>query len=124
MPRKRLAAVPPPDGAADAAADALVRLAMAYAEGAMGREEYEGARRRLQAKAERAEEERRRAAEAVEREVRCEGIEAVWSDLGVLTPEAWRALEVGTRRDIYELLIERVIVNPHGHRRRVSVRWR
>lgn len=124
MPGKRLTSVPPPDGAADAAADALVRLAMAYAEGAMGREEYEGARRRLQAKAERAERERQRAAAGVERESRHEGVEAVWADLRAVTPEAWRSLGVEVRRDLYELLAERVTVHPRGHRRRVVVTWR
>lgn len=48
---------------------------------------------------------------------------AAWQELAEITPEQWRALSPQAQRDIYDLIVERVTVNPATAAQRVEVRF-
>lgn len=95
---------------------ALERLAVAYAEGAMDLSEYQGARRQLVDRLERAEAKHSKQAAKVEDAIVRDGIRYLWEELGRMArhPELLAAMPPLQRRDMYTLLVERVVVHPVG----------
>jgi hypothetical protein len=101
-------------------------LAVGFAEGAMGAAEYQGARKHLLGRLERAEKQLDRQTVRVDDALTLEGLALLWDDLGRISdhPELLTALPVEQRRDLYRALIEKVTVNPIGEKPPVQVRFR
>jgi DNA invertase Pin-like site-specific DNA recombinase len=95
---------------------ALERLAIAYAEGAMELPEYQGARKQLVARMERLGAKHEKQAAKVETALVREGVRYLWDDLSRLSshPELLSEMPALQRRELYQLLVERVIVHPAG----------
>jgi site-specific DNA recombinase len=109
-----------------AAQAALERLALGYAERAMELAEYQGARVKLLQRLERARSQREKQGSRIENSVLLEAIRSLWDDLGRLAahPELLSQMPEQQRRDLYQVLIERIIVYPVGQKPRVEVRFR
>ncbi len=105
---------------------ALERLALAYADGAMELPEYQGARGKLLDRLERARGRREKQITQVEREAVSGAIRVLWGDLGQIAkhPELLTEMPVEQRRELYELLVEKIVVRPMGQKPRVEVRFR
>ncbi len=99
---------------------------MGYADGLMEAAEYQDARQALLRRLERARGEREKRRAQVERSARTEALSALWEDLGQIAahPEILTALPDRQRRELYEALIERVVVHPGGDGARVVVTYR
>lgn len=110
-----------------AARVALERLAVGYADGIMEAGEYQDARRALVGRLERAQAKRARQTARVEKAASTEALRHLWSDLGQIAehPEILSALPDRQRRELYEALLERVVVYPHGTEPRIHAvfRW-
>jgi site-specific DNA recombinase len=109
----------------NAARAASARLVDAYAEGLMDAGEFKAARERQRVRLERAEDKLQRACAKVEKNAMRDTASAVWDDLGRLTPEHFALLSVEARREIFRLMVERVVVNRRGviPRVRCYFRW-
>jgi len=114
------------DREVEAAKAGLERLALAYADGAMGREEYQGARQKLLERLERARARQERQSTQAQNAALLEGIRALWGDLEMIGrhPELLTELPEAERRDLYQLLVERVTVFPVSRKPRIQVQFR
>ena len=102
----------------------LVRLATAYAEGQMDSDEYQGAREKLREKQKRLERDQEKRATKMQTRMAREAAAALREDLGRITVPMIVGLSPEERRELYELFIERVIVNPVGQGDRATVVFR
>ena len=102
----------------------LGKLATMYAGGELGEGEYREARQIQLEKLEKAEERLEKAARRTEDLVRGDLLEDTWRDLGQMTSEQWRELSIQAQRDIYDLILDKVIVNPADKPPRLRVYWR
>lgn len=123
-PKSELPDLRPTRDAIDAVAGALVRLATAYAEGDMTKEEYQGARSKLIAKQTRLEAQLARETRKVETRTAQALTAELREDLRKLTVPMIAAMPARTRRELYEMVIERIDLYPDGHYPRLQVRFR
>jgi DNA invertase Pin-like site-specific DNA recombinase len=122
----------PLEDAVRQAEQALGRLSSMYASGELIEAEYRGARQLQLRRLEKAEERLSRALRRMEDVAQAEILEDAWRNLGTMTREQWRRLSVQAQRDIYDLVLDRVVVYPKDapYRRhkaephRVEVNWR
>ncbi len=133
-PKQRKAPEPltPLREAVEQAEQALGRLTSMYAGGEILEAEYRSARELQLKRLEKAEERLRRAARQSEDLAQGDVIERMWGDLGGMTRAQWGVLSVQAQRDVYDLLLDRIIVHPlkcpsrrkNPETRRVEVYWR
>ncbi|MCL5942128.1 MAG: recombinase family protein [Actinobacteria bacterium] len=118
--------------AVDQVEQALGRLASMYAAGELLEGEYRAARELQLKRLEKAERALERAIARTEDLAQADIIDATWEDLGEMTRAQWRALSVQAQRDIYDLVLDRVVVYPveepsrlrSRKARRIEVYWR
>ncbi|MHB8867493.1 MAG: recombinase family protein [Thermoleophilia bacterium] len=114
------------------AEQALGKLTAMYAGGEILEAEYRSARELQLKRLEKAEERLARAAARSEDLAQGDVIDQMWEDLGEMTRAQWGVLSVQAQRDVYDLLLDRVIVYPlecpgrrtNPEKRRVEVHWR
>jgi hypothetical protein len=112
--------------------ESLGRLAVMRAEGEVDEREFASARSLQRRRQEKLEAQLERETRRLESDARQTLLETAWEDLQQLTTESWASLPVQHRRDIVELVIERIVVDPvSGHNptrmpahKRVRIRWR
>jgi len=110
----------------------LGRLAVMRAEGQIGEEEFVSARELQRKRQSKLETQFERISRRLEGDVKSNLLDETWEDLGQLTAETWKALSLQARRDIIELVIEQIVLDPAvGHdashmaaSKRVRIRWR
>ena len=108
------------------------RLVLMRAEGQSGEAEFQSARTLQRKRQEKLETRLDRMSRQLEGDVRQTLLDAAWSDLGQLTVETWPALSLQAKRDIIELIIDQIVVDPATGRdashmpaeKRVRIRWR
>lgn len=118
--------------AVEQAEQALGRLATMYANGELLEAEYRSARELQLKRLQKAEERLKRAATRSADLAQGDAIDQLWEDLGGMTRTQWGILSVQAQRDVYDLLLDRVVVYPLVHprrrknpeKRRVEVYWR
>ena len=105
---------------------ALERLAVAYADGQMSAPEYQGARRTLQNRLQRATAKRETETTRTQDEALLGALARLWGDLSVMTehPELLAALPEAKRREVYEAMVEKAVVHPAHRKPRVEVSLR
>lgn len=112
--------------------ESLGRLALMRAEGRIGEDEFQSARALQRKRQAKLEAELTRASERLESDVKEALLDEAWEDLAALTEESWHKLSIEARREILDLVIERIVVAPTaGHdashtpaHKRVRIRWR
>lgn len=112
--------------------EALGHLALMRAEEQIGDEEFQSARALQRKRQTKLEAQFERASQRLESDVKATQLDETWEDLAALTAETWKALSLQARRDMLELVIERIVVNPvtsHDYRHvpptsRVCIHWR
>jgi DNA invertase Pin-like site-specific DNA recombinase len=110
----------------------MAHLTTLYIEGRLEEGEYQTARGVQLRKLHDARRRLERAIERAEHRARAAYVESVWGDLGEMTLEQWHALTPKARRDIYDIVVDKVIVYPkenpwRRHRsepHKVKVIWR
>ena len=114
------------------ARETLGRLALMRAEGKIEEDEFAAARSLQRKQQADLEVKFDRASRRLEGSAKAQTLAAVWEDLGALTMEAWQALSVQAKRDILDLVVDHIVVDPAtGHNasrmppdKRVRIRWR
>ena len=109
--------------------ESLGKLAVMAAEGTMGIDEYQTARAMQRRRLEALQAKRERARRNLETSARSQLLQDTWEDLGRVVRESWDVLSVQARRDIIELVIDQIVVDPAKRarmpaRERVRIRWR
>jgi DNA invertase Pin-like site-specific DNA recombinase len=111
--------------------DSLTKLAVMRSEGELGEEEYAAARLRQRKRQDSLEAQVKKATDGLEGSARERLLEETWTDLAALTSASWDALPVQARRDIVELVIEKIVVDPLPPNNtrapagsRIRIRWR
>jgi len=122
--RKDPAPVPPLKEEVRDVEEVLGRLAVMYAGGELLEAEYRAARQTQLRKLERARAKLEKALQRTEALVQADLLEETWRDLGRITKAQWDALSIQAQRDIYDLVLDRVIVSPMGQGPRIRVYWK
>ncbi|MCL5736952.1 MAG: recombinase family protein [Actinobacteria bacterium] len=102
----------------------LGRLTAMYVSGDILEAEYHEARGVQLGKLQEARRRLERAVDRTQAQVQVDMLEELWEELGKITPAQWGALGVQEQRDIYDLILDRVIVNPAKQTPRIRVIWR
>ncbi len=112
--------------------DSLGRLALMRAEGQIAEDEFLSARSLQRKRQEKLEARLDQMSRRLEGDVRQTLLDAAWEDLRGLTAETWSVLSIQAKRDIFELVIAEIVIDPAvGHdythtpvEKRVRIRWR
>lgn len=115
--------------------ESLGRLALMRAEGQIDEVEFQSARTMQRKRQEKLEARLERMSQRLQGDVRQTLLDAAWDDLAQLTQETWEALSLQAKRDIIELVIAEIVVDPaagqgfhdYSHlpaEKRVRIRWR
>lgn len=108
------------------ARDAVARLSVMYAGGELAAGEYQDALALAREQVKQAEAALKSTEQATEQAVARDTLDSLWAELHRITPDAWAAMTVASRRQIVGLLVERVAVSPGrlSAAERCDIEWR